>query len=68
MATTAVLAIGFLSMLSSGLVAIRDMGLVATVTLLTALFADLVLLPAQIILVRRIRGAWARAGRAPEPC
>lgn len=67
MATTAVMAIGFLSMLSSGLVAIRDMGLVATVTLLTALFADLVLLPAQITLVRKIRRGWTREGQALEP-
>jgi len=54
-ATTAVLTVGFLSMLSSGLVAIRDMGMVATVTLIAALFSDLLLLPAQIALLERYR-------------
>ena len=52
-ATTGVLAAGFLSMLTSGLVAIRDMGVVAVLTLLAALFADLFVLPAQIILASR---------------
>lgn len=54
-ATTAVMAVGFMSMLTSGLAAIRDMGIVATVTLLAALFSDLLLLPAQVTLRERRR-------------
>ncbi len=65
-ATTAVLIAGFLSMLTSGLVAIRDMGLVAAVALTGALLADLLLLPALLAIfgdigkASSIRGARAR--------
>lgn len=44
--TTVVLVAGFLSMRLNGLVAIRDMGLVASVTLTVAFLADIYLLPA----------------------
>lgn len=44
--TTIALVGGFLSMLANDLLAIRDMGLVAAVTILAAMLADLVLLPA----------------------
>jgi predicted RND superfamily exporter protein len=44
--TTLALIGGFLSMLSNELLAIRDMGLVAAVTFLGAMLADLLLLPA----------------------
>jgi predicted RND superfamily exporter protein len=56
-ATTAVLVAGFLSMLTSGLVAIRDMGLVATVALTGALLADLILLPALLATGAALRGS-----------
>ena len=44
--TTLALVGGFLSMLSNQLLAIRDMGLVAAVTITGAMFADLLFLPA----------------------
>ena len=44
--TTIVLAGGFLSMLSNDLLAIRDMGIVAAITIVVAMLADLLLLPA----------------------
>ncbi|MEE8306442.1 MAG: MMPL family transporter [Gammaproteobacteria bacterium] len=44
--TTLVLVVGFLTMLSNELVAIRDMGMVAAVTILAALVADLIVTPA----------------------
>lgn len=44
--TTIALSGGFLSMMANDLFAIRDMGLVAAVTILAAMLADLVLLPA----------------------
>ncbi len=44
--TTAALIAGFLSMLANDLLAIRDMGLVAAVTIAGAMIADLLLLPA----------------------
>ena len=44
--TTLVLVIGFVSMLSSELLALRDMGLVAAATLTIACLADLTLAPA----------------------
>jgi uncharacterized protein len=51
--TTLVLVVGFLSMLSSDLLAIREMGLVAAVALTVALLADLVFAPALYLLVAR---------------
>jgi hypothetical protein len=56
-ATTAALIAGFLSMLTSGLVAIRDMGLVAAVALTGALAADLILLPALLATSETIRAS-----------
>jgi predicted RND superfamily exporter protein len=53
--TTIALVGGFLSMLSNQLLAIRDMGLVAAVTITGAMFADLLLLPALYILLTRKR-------------
>ena len=47
--TTLALVGGFLSMLSNQLLAIRDMGLVAAVTIIGAMFADLLFLPALYI-------------------
>ena len=52
-ATTLVLTAGFMSMTTSGLIAIRDMGVVATVTVGAALFADLLLLPALLLVCGR---------------
>jgi predicted RND superfamily exporter protein len=46
-----VLGLGFLSMLSNELLAVRDMGLVAAVTLTVALAADVVLAPALYLLI-----------------
>ncbi len=48
--TTVILVGGFLSMLSNDLIAIRDMGLVAAVTVAAALIADLILAPALYLL------------------
>lgn len=50
-ATTLVLVAGFLSMLTSDLAAIRDMGVVAAIALTAALLADLLLLPALYVLL-----------------
>ena len=47
--TTLALIGGFLSMLSNELLAIRDMGIVAAVTFLGAMLADLLLLPAMYV-------------------
>ena len=52
--TTIAFVAGFLSMLTNQLLVIRDMGLVAAVTFVGALVADLLLLPAVYILVRKI--------------
>ena len=49
--STVVLGLGFLSMLTNELLAIRDMGLVASVTLVVALAADVVLAPALYLLI-----------------
>lgn len=53
--TTLALVGGFLSMLSNQLLAIRDMGLVAAVTITCAMFADLLVLPALYIILTRKR-------------
>jgi hydrophobe/amphiphile efflux-3 (HAE3) family protein len=53
--TTLALVGGFLSMLSNQLLAIRDMGLVAAVTIGGAMFADLLVVPALYILLTRNR-------------
>jgi len=53
--TTLALVGGFLSMLSNQLLAIRDMGLVAAVTISGAMFADLLVLPALYIMLTRKR-------------
>lgn len=60
-ATTAALVLGFLSMASSELLALRDMGLVAAATLTVALLVDLYLLPALYVLSSP-RAARLRAG------
>ncbi len=62
--TTVALLAGFASMWINPLLAIRDMGLVAVVILLTALFADLVLLPA---CVRQWYRTPTGPGRPAEP-
>ncbi len=49
--TTLALVAGFLSMLANDLLAIRDMGLVAAVTIAGAMIADLVVLPAVYVLM-----------------
>ncbi len=49
--TTLVLVGGFLSMLSNQLLAIRDMGLVAAVTIIGAMLADLLFLPALYVVL-----------------
>ncbi len=59
--TTVVLAGGFLSMLSNDLLAIRDMGIVAAVTIVAAMLADLLLLPAAYAVCRRGNESGARA-------
>lgn len=59
--TTIVLVLGFLSMLSNDLLAIRDMGMVAAATLTIALLADLILAPA-LFLLASPRTLLARAG------
>ncbi len=51
--TTIVLAGGFLSMLSNDLLAIRDMGIVAAITIVVAMLADLLLLPAVYAVCRQ---------------
>jgi len=48
--TSVVLVIGFGSMLSNELMAIQDMGIVAAVTIIIALIADLYLAPALYLL------------------
>ncbi len=50
--TTLTLVGGFLSMLSNQLLAIRDMGIVAAITFVGAMLADLLLLPALYLLLR----------------
>ena len=49
--TTLALVGGFLSMLSNQLMAIRDMGLVAAVTIIGAMLADLLILPALYVVL-----------------
>jgi predicted RND superfamily exporter protein len=44
--TSFILAAGFLSMTTNQLLAIRDMGLVASVAIISTMFADLLVLPA----------------------
>jgi predicted RND superfamily exporter protein len=51
--TTVVLVLGFLSMLFNELLAIRDMGLVAAVTIVVALAADLLFAPALYVVMFR---------------
>lgn len=51
--TTLALVGGFLSMLSNELLAIRDMGLVAAVTIFGAMLADLLFLPAVYVVICR---------------
>lgn len=55
--TTLALVGGFLSMLSNQLLAIRDMGLVAAVTIIGAMFADLLFLPAFYVGLSGKRGS-----------
>jgi uncharacterized protein len=63
--TTLVLSVGFLSMLSNDLAAIRDMGVVATVAIVTALLADLYVLPPVYVLLER-RSAPVRHRERPD--
>jgi hypothetical protein len=51
--TTLALVGGFLSMMSNSMLAIRDMGLVAAVTIAGAMLADILFLPALYVLLRR---------------
>ena len=51
--TTLALAGGFLSMMGNQLLAVRDMGLVAAITIVGAMLADLLFLPAFYLLIRR---------------
>jgi uncharacterized protein len=51
--STLALVAGFLSMMTNQLLAIRDMGLVAAVTFVSCLLADLLLLPAIYVLLAR---------------
>ena len=44
--TSVILVIGFISMLSNDLIAIQDMGIVASFTIIIALLADLFFVPA----------------------
>jgi predicted RND superfamily exporter protein len=69
--STVVLVLGFLSMLSNDLIAIRDMGLVAAVTLSVAFLLDVYLAPALFLLISRrrapalaLRPAFGRRGLA----
>lgn len=64
--TTVVLVLGFLSMLSNDLAAIREMGLVAGVTLGVAFLLDLFLAPALYLLLSR-RGTPAPVAAALRP-
>lgn len=58
--TTLALVGGFMSMLGNDLLAIRDMGIVAAVTILAAMLADLVLLPAVYVALRGLAPAARR--------
>jgi len=51
--TSVVLVIGFISMLSNDLIAIQDMGIVASFTIVMALIADLYFVPAIYLLVKK---------------
>ena len=55
--STVVLGLGFLTMMTNELLAIRDMGLVAAVTLVVALAADVLLAPALYLLIVKKRGS-----------
>jgi predicted RND superfamily exporter protein len=64
--TTLVLLAGFASMMTNDLIAIADMGLVAAVSLLTAWLADVLLLPAMLLVFSRAwQGRRQAAGRSP---
>lgn len=65
--TTVVLVLGFLSMLSNDLRAIRDMGLVAAVTLGVAFLLDVYLVPALFLLLSRRRAPASAPASAPAP-
>jgi predicted RND superfamily exporter protein len=62
--TTLALVGAFLSMLVNDLLAIRDMGLVAAVTFVGAMLADIVLLPAAYVLLRRTSRRSAHQSRS----
>ena len=62
-ATAVALALGFLSMLTSPMSTVADMGLLCAIAILGATAADLLMLPALIATVTR----WKRFGRLPDP-
>ena len=62
--TTAALVAGFLSMMANDLLAIRDMGLVAAVTIAGAMIADLLFLPAIWVLMSKRRTEGSQIGAA----
>ena len=51
--TSVILVIGFISMLSNDLIAIQDMGIVASFTIIMALVADLYFVPAIYLLIKK---------------
>jgi len=51
--TSVILVIGFISMLSNDLIAIQDMGIVASFTIIIALLADIFFVPAIYLLVKK---------------
>ena len=51
--TSVILVIGFISMLSNDLIAIQDMGIVASFTIIIALLADLFFVPAIYLIVKK---------------
>ena len=51
--TSVILVIGFMSMLSNDLIAIQDMGIVASFTIIMALIADLYFVPAIYLLIKK---------------
>ncbi len=51
--TSVILVIGFMSMLSNDLIAIQDMGIVASFTIIMALVADLYFVPAIYLLIKK---------------
>jgi len=62
-ATAVALALGFLSMMTSPMSTVADMGLLCAIAILGATAADLLMLPALIATVTR----WKRFGRLPDP-